>query len=47
MVQYGVDTNRLIRYILRDDSGQVEKAAGFGESNCLEDRPGDFNLLVC
>jgi len=39
----GLDTNVLIRYIVRDDLGQVEAATRLVESDCTPDNPGLIN----
>jgi hypothetical protein len=42
----GVDTNVLIRYIVRDDRPQAEAATKLIESGCTSDDPGFVNRIV-
>lgn len=42
----GLDTNVLIRYIVRDDEAQADAATRLIESRCTEDEPGFVNLVV-
>lgn len=42
----GIDTNVLIRYIVRDDQRQAEAATRLIESKCTPEDPGLINLIV-
>lgn len=42
----GLDTNVLVRYIVRDDLGQADRAARFIKDNLTPDRPGYINIVV-
>jgi predicted nucleic-acid-binding protein len=42
----GLDTNVLIRYIVRDDEAQAVAATRLIESRCTADEPGFVNLVV-
>jgi predicted nucleic-acid-binding protein len=42
----GLDTNVLIRYIVRDDQRQAAAATGLIESRCTPDDPGLINRIV-
>jgi predicted nucleic-acid-binding protein len=42
----GIDTNILIRYLVRDDPAQFRIAVRFIESHCTEDEPGFVNHVV-
>ena len=42
----GLDTNVLIRYIVRDDQRQTEAATQLIESKCTPEDPGLINLIV-
>ena len=42
----GLDTNVLIRYIVRDDTGQAEAASRLIESECTGESPGLVNAVV-
>ena len=42
----GLDTNVLIRYIVRDDQRQTEAATRLIESKCTSEDPGLINLIV-
>jgi predicted nucleic-acid-binding protein len=42
----GLDTNVLIRYIVRDDSTQAEAATRLVESECTSENPGLINPSV-
>lgn len=42
----GLDTNVLIRYIVRDDARQTQDATELIESMCTADDPGFVNLIV-
>jgi predicted nucleic-acid-binding protein len=42
----GLDTNVLIRYIVRDDPGQAKAATRLIESECTSDNPGLINPIV-
>ena len=42
----GLDTNLLIRYIVRDDPGQTQEATDLIESRCTAEDPGFLNLVV-
>ena len=42
----GLDTNILIRYIVRDDPAQAQKATELIEIKCTADDPGFVNLVV-
>ena len=42
----GLDTNILVRYIVRDEAGQAAVATGLIESRCTEDSPGFVSQLV-
>ncbi|NQU38990.1 MAG: type II toxin-antitoxin system VapC family toxin [Lentisphaerae bacterium] len=42
----GLDTNVLIRYIVRDDDRQAKVATKLIESSCTADDPGFVNLVV-
>ena len=42
----GLDTNVLVRYIVRDDEGQAALATDLIESHCTAEDPGFVNLIV-
>lgn len=42
----GLDTNVLIRYIVRDDAIQAEAASRLIESECTGENPGLINAIV-
>lgn len=42
----GLDTNVLVRYIVRDDEEQADAAAELIETQCTADDPGFVNLVV-
>ncbi len=42
----GLDTNVLVRYIVRDDEKQSQAATRLIESKCTVDAPGLVNLIV-
>ncbi|MBV8212722.1 MAG: type II toxin-antitoxin system VapC family toxin [Verrucomicrobia bacterium] len=42
----GIDTNVLVRYLVRDDPEQARKAARFIKSQCSTDDPGLINRIV-
>lgn len=42
----GLDTNVLVRYIVRDDRKQAEAATRLIESRCTPDEPGLINRIV-
>lgn len=42
----GLDTNVLLRYIVRDDEIQAEAATNLIENHCTTDDPGFVNLVV-
>lgn len=42
----GLDTNILIRYIVRDDISQTNVATELIETMCTKDNPGYINLVV-
>jgi predicted nucleic-acid-binding protein len=42
----GLDTNILVRYIVRDDRVQTELATQLIETNCTREQPGFITLLV-
>ena len=42
----GLDTNVLVRYIVRDDEQQAEAATALIESQCTVDDPGFVDLVV-
>jgi predicted nucleic-acid-binding protein len=42
----GLDTNVLIRYIVRDDEGQAALATELIESQCTVEEPGFVDLIV-
>lgn len=42
----GLDTNVLVRYIVRDDQRQTEAATRLLESKCTPEDPGLINLIV-
>lgn len=42
----GLDTNVLVRYIVRDDQQQTETATRLIESKCTPEDPGFINLIV-
>jgi predicted nucleic-acid-binding protein len=42
----GIDTNILVRYLVRDDAVQFRVAVRFIESDCTEDEPGFVNHVV-
>jgi predicted nucleic-acid-binding protein len=42
----GLDTNVLIRYIVRDDPGQARAATRLVESECTPENPGLINPVV-
>ena len=43
---YGVDTNVLLRYIVRDDPAQAQAATQLLETHCTAESPGWINLIV-
>ena len=42
----GLDTNVLVRYIVRDDARQAERATTLIETACTAETPGFVNLVV-
>jgi predicted nucleic-acid-binding protein len=42
----GIDTNILVRYLVRDDPAQFRAASRFIESDCSEEEPGFVNHVV-
>lgn len=42
----GLDTNVLVRYVVRDDAGQAAAATRLIESECTADEPGVVTLVV-
>ena len=42
----GLDTNVLVRYIVRDDKRQTQRATELIESSCTADTPGFVNVMV-
>jgi predicted nucleic-acid-binding protein len=42
----GLDTNILVRYIVRDDEAQTELATHLIETKCTREQPGFIALLV-
>lgn len=42
----GLDTNILVRYLVKDDTVQASKAAQLIETRCTEDTPGFVNRVV-
>jgi predicted nucleic-acid-binding protein len=42
----GIDTNILIRYLVRDDPAQFRAAVRFIENDCTEEEPGFVNHIV-
>jgi predicted nucleic-acid-binding protein len=42
----GIDTNILVRYLIRDDLGQLRAASRFIEHDCSEQEPGFVNQIV-
>lgn len=42
----GIDTNLLIRYLVRDDPAQFRAAVRFVENECSEEEPGFVNHVV-
>ena len=42
----GIDTNILIRYLVRDDRTQFRAASRFIENDCTEEEPGFVNHVV-
>jgi predicted nucleic-acid-binding protein len=42
----GLDTNVLVRYVVRDDPGQTAAATRLIESECTPDSPGIVTLVV-
>ena len=42
----GLDTNVLVRYLVRDDPSQTTVATGLIESRCTADDPGRVTLVV-
>ncbi len=42
----GLDTNVLVRYVVRDDPGQTAAATRLVESECTPDSPGIVTLVV-
>ena len=42
----GLDTNVLVRYIVRDDEKQTEEAARIIESQCTMRKPGLISIVV-
>jgi predicted nucleic-acid-binding protein len=43
----GLDTNVLVRYIVRDDAAQAQAAARFLREHCTPESPGWVNRVVC
>jgi predicted nucleic-acid-binding protein len=42
----GLDTNVLVRYIVRDDDEQTETAARLIETQCTHEKPGYISTIV-
>ena len=42
----GIDTNLLVRYLIRDDLRQLRAASRFIEDDCSEQEPGFVNQIV-
>jgi predicted nucleic-acid-binding protein len=42
----GIDTNILVRYLIRDDLAQLRVASRFIEHDCSEQEPGFVNQIV-
>ena len=42
----GIDTNILVRYLIRDDLQQLRAASRFIEDDCSEHEPGFVNQIV-
>ncbi len=42
----GIDTNILVRYLIRDDLAQLRAASRFVENDCSEQEPGFVNQIV-
>jgi predicted nucleic-acid-binding protein len=42
----GIDTNILVRYLIRDDLEQLRVASRFIEGDCSEQEPGFVNQIV-
>ncbi len=42
----GIDTNILVRYLIRDDLAQLRAASRFIEGDCSEQEPGFVNQIV-
>jgi predicted nucleic-acid-binding protein len=42
----GIDTNILVRYLIRDDLSQLRIASRFIEADCSEQEPGFVNQIV-
>jgi predicted nucleic-acid-binding protein len=42
----GIDTNILVRYLIRDDLQQLRAASRFIEDDCSEQEPGFVNQIV-
>ena len=42
----GLDTNVLVRYLVRDDPGQTAKATRFIEAECTSESPGHISRIV-
>lgn len=42
----GIDTNILVRYLIRDDIQQLRAASRFVEDDCSEREPGFVNQIV-
>jgi predicted nucleic-acid-binding protein len=42
----GIDTNILVRYLVRDDPAQFRSAVRFIQNECSEDEPGFVNHVV-
>ena len=42
----GLDTNILLRYVLKDDAAQLMTAARIIEKECTTDQPGFINQIV-
>ena len=42
----GLDTNVLVRYVVRDDEGQARAAASFLQEHCTPESPGWLNRIV-
>lgn len=42
----GLDTNVLLRYIVRDDAAQAKAASRFIEGRCSKDQPGHVSHVV-